>query len=74
MTIKEIRKQKNIKQSQIVRKLNISHGCISNWEKGIRSPKIEQLPKLATLLGVSIEELVYSLIETKEATQNGERN
>lgn len=74
MNLKDIRKAKKIKQLQIVRVFNLSSGCVSQWEKGIRSPKIEQLPKLATLLGVSIEELVYSLIETKEATQNGERN
>lgn len=63
---KNIRKNHEVKQSEIMNQLNISSGCISLWESGKRQPSIEQLPKLAEILHCSIEELVLALIETKQ--------
>lgn len=72
MTLKRLRKINNVKQKYIAEVLNVSRIAIGNYESGIRQPKIEQLPKLATVLNCSIEELVLALIETKEQ-RNGNK-
>lgn len=66
MDLRQIRIKHFVKQIDIVRQLNTSTGCVSQWENGKRMPKIEQLPQLAKILNCSIEELVLALIETKE--------
>lgn len=63
--LQSLRLQQNVKQITITNILNLSKGCISQWEKGKRTPAIQQLPKLAQVLNCSIEELVYAIIETK---------
>ena len=67
MTISQIRTNANLKQINVSIKLGVKVNTVCQWEKGSRSPKIEQLPKLAKVLNCSIEELVYALIETKES-------
>ncbi len=75
MNIKQLRITQNVKQIKLVRELKVSVGCISQWENGKRTPKIEQLPKLAKVLNCSIETLVNALIETKQhKEQRNERN
>lgn len=65
-TLRAIRKAKQIKQTQIVRLLNITSGCYSQWENGKRQPGIEQIPKIAQILNCSIEDVVLAIIKTKE--------
>ena len=66
MTISQIRTNNQLKQLNIATSLNVKVNTVCQWEKGCRSPKIEQLPKLAEVLNCSIEELVFALINTKE--------
>lgn len=66
MTLKKLRESKKIKQKIIVEKLNLSVGCVCNWEKGKRQPQIEQIPKLAEVLNCTIEEVVLALIEAQK--------
>lgn len=61
-----LRKKVNCKQSNIAKDLKISQPLISQWETGKRQPPVDILPKLAKILHCSIEELVYSIIETKK--------
>lgn len=63
--MKELRRKNNLKQEYLANYLKISQPLISSWEKGTRTPPVEQLPKLAQVLNCSIEELVYAIIETK---------
>lgn len=66
MDLSKLRKAKKITQSELSKELYISQPLLSFWEKGLREPSIEILPKLAELLHISIEELVYAIIETKQ--------
>ena len=66
----KILKEKQIRQSELATKLNISQSAVSQWCTG-GQPKLEQLPKLAEVLGCSIEEIVLALIETKKQAQQG---
>ena len=58
MSLKQLR-GKQITQSKLASKLNVSQSYISAWEKNTREPSIKQIPKLAEILHCTIEEIVY---------------
>lgn len=45
-------------QKELAEQLNITDKAVSKWERDIALPDINTLPKLANILGVSIEELI----------------
>lgn len=53
-----LRRQKGLKQEELADMLNVSFQAVSKWENDINCPDISLLPKLAELLGVSIDELI----------------
>ena len=71
MTLKRLRILQNVKQKDMLKTLNVSSGCLSQWESGKRQPSIEIIPQLAKILNCSIEELVLAIIETKRGCKNG---
>ena len=71
MTLKNLRILQNVKQKDLLKVLNVSSGCLSQWESGKRQPSIETIPKLAKILNCSIEELVLAIIETKRGCESG---
>ena len=56
--IAELRKAKNMTQLELANKLNITDKAVSKWERDISCPDINTFPKLAELLGVSVDELL----------------
>ncbi len=54
----EIRKGKGIKQTELAEKLNVSQQVISNIERGVTTPDIELLKKIADMYSISLDELV----------------
>ena len=56
--ISENRKAKNIKQEEIAEILLVSPQAVSKWENNISCPDISLLPKLAEILGISVDELL----------------
>ncbi len=67
MTLRQLRNLKKITQSEFSKKLYVSQPLLSFWEQGVREPSIEILPKMAKILHITIEELVYAIIETKNS-------
>ncbi len=63
--IAELRKQKNMTQKDLAKKLGVTDKAISRWETGRGYPDIEILPDLAKILSVSINELLNGEIQTK---------
>lgn len=51
------RKELNMTQSQLAEKLDVSDKTISRWELGTVYPNVDAIPKLAVVLGISINEL-----------------
>jgi len=56
--LKRIRTAKDITQGDIVRKLNVGRGFISNIENGKANPTLSTIAKLAKAIGVPIEDLI----------------
>ncbi|MDE5539660.1 MAG: helix-turn-helix domain-containing protein, partial [Bacilli bacterium] len=56
--ISEVRKEKGLTQKELARKIYISDKAVSKWERGLSFPDIELLEDLASVLDVSIVELL----------------
>ena len=56
--ISTIRKEKGMTQKELADKLNVTDKAVSKWERGIACPDTMTIPKLAEILGVSVEELM----------------
>ena len=54
----EIRKSNKLKQMELAERLNVSQQAISNIERGVTTPDIEQLKKIADIYNISLDQLV----------------
>ena len=61
--IKSRREELKLSQEYIAEQLGVSRQAIAKWEGGQSSPNSENLIKLANLLSVPIDELLFSLPE-----------
>lgn len=57
--IASFRSQRKITQSELADRLCVTRQAVSNWENEKTEPDIETLHKIAEVLEVSIEELIY---------------
>ena len=53
-----LRKEKNLTQEELASHMGVSPQAVSKWENDQTCPDISALPKLAGLLGVSVDELL----------------
>lgn len=56
--ISTLRKEKEMTQKELADQLNITDKAVSKWERDLAYPDMGTLPKLAEILGVSIEDLL----------------
>lgn len=56
--VSTLRKEKGMTQKQLADMLNITDKAVSKWERDIAWPDTQTIPKLAEILGVSVEELM----------------
>jgi transcriptional regulator with XRE-family HTH domain len=56
--LKEIRETKNISQVELARRIGVSKGHISKFEKGIFAASFKVLNKIAETLDVSVEQIM----------------
>ena len=68
--IKKFREQKNISQSELAENLNVTRQAVSNWETGKTQPDIDTLHKIADMLEISIDELIYGNKRTNNVVHN----
>ncbi len=57
--IRFFRENKNMTQAELAEKLYVTRQAVSNWENGKTEPDIDTLNKIATVLEISVEELIY---------------
>ncbi len=56
--IKKLRSEKGVCQKELAIFLNLSVGTISNYEKGVHSPDLNTLSKIADFFGVTTDYLL----------------
>ena len=56
--ISTLRKEKGMTQKELADMLNITDKAVSKWERDIACPDTMTMPKLAEILGISVEELM----------------
>lgn len=71
--IRERRKKMGMTQKELAEKAIVATGTIQQYELGKRQPRIEQLKRIADVLGVSVESLMIPVaidsgVETSEPT------
>lgn len=64
--IEEQRMNKGLTQKALADKIMVTDKAISRWENGHGFPGIEMLEPLSEALGVSLQELMHSQIDTNE--------
>ena len=52
------RKNKGMTQMELANALGISYQAVSNWERGVSMPDISNLEPLASVLGVTVDEIL----------------
>ena len=60
MRLKEYRKKKNIRQSDLAKQIGVSRSTVSMWEIGASQPDNDLLLKLSQILDCSVDELLQS--------------
>lgn len=66
--IAELRKQYGMTQLELAEKMGVTDKAVSKWERDLSCPDINSLPKLAEILGVSVEELMQIKKEAEAPT------
>ena len=56
--IKSCRKEKRMTQKELADRLHVTDQAVSKWERGLSAPDIALLEPLASVLGVTIVELL----------------
>lgn len=56
--ISTLRKEKGMTQKELADKLGITDKAVSKWERNVSFPDTATIPKLAEILGISVEELM----------------
>jgi len=56
--ISTLRREKGYTQKELADRLNITDKAVSKWERNVACPDTQTIPKLAEILGISIEELL----------------
>lgn len=69
--IRTLRKRKGYSQEQLARKLHVTQGAVSQWEKNITTPAADQLKSLSEIFEITVDSL---LDETEQETKQAQRN
>ena len=57
-TIRKLRKERTLTQTQIADLLGITYQAVSNWEHNKNAPDLTQIPRLAQIFGVTTDYLL----------------
>lgn len=57
-TISALRKEKSMTQLDLARQMGVTDKAVSKWERDLSFPDVTSLPKLAEVLGTSVDELL----------------
>ena len=61
-----LRKEKGMTQLELAEKIGVTDKAVSKWERDLSFPDVSSIPKLAEILGVSVDELMQVKAESKD--------
>ena len=59
--LKRLRIRNHLKQEDLAKQLNVTRQTVSGWETGRRQPDLDMLKKLAEVLDIDMQELIYGV-------------
>lgn len=62
-----LRKEKGMTQRELAEQMNVTDKAVSKWERDLSCPDINSLPRLAEVLGISVEELLNTPKKDEQA-------
>jgi transcriptional regulator with XRE-family HTH domain len=71
--LKTIREKAGLTQSALAERAGVPLRSVQNWEQGHRVPRMQNLPRLAKAMGVSVNDLVAGIVEEKIGTEPPKR-
>lgn len=71
--ITELRKAKGMTQKDLAEQMKVTDKAVSKWERNLSCPDINSLPKLAEILGISVDELLQVSKEQKQEKTEWEK-
>ena len=66
-TLRKLRTEKGLSQSQLGKQLFVNHSTVARWESGSRLPDASMIPRLAACLGVDANTLFDLASQSDEA-------
>lgn len=66
--ISSLRREKGMTQNDLAEKMNVTDKAVSKWERNLSCPDVNSIPKLAEVLGTTVEELLNA--QTKQENNN----
>lgn len=69
--ISALRRENGLTQKELADRLNITDKAVSKWERNVAYPDTATIPKLAEILGVSVEELMTAKAVPAPAHKKG---
>ena len=67
--LRQLRTEKNISSYKLADILHVSRTCVTNYERGIRTPSYELLVDIANIFNVSIDYLLGRTTERRTSDQ-----
>lgn len=70
--IASLRKSKGMTQLDLAQQLGVTDKAVSKWERDLSCPDVNSLPKLAEVLGVTVDELMQTRINPRPEKKSWE--
>ncbi|MCP4137601.1 MAG: helix-turn-helix transcriptional regulator [bacterium] len=71
--LKELRKEKNLKQNELAEQMGMDNKMISHYENGKSIPSIDALMKIAVIFDISVDYLLFEESPRRPLKQSGDR-
>lgn len=71
MMISSLRKETGMTQLELAEKMGVTDKAVSKWERDLSCPDVNAIPKLADILGVSVDELMHNRLEPQREEGKG---
>ena len=74
LLIRALRTEREMTQSTLAARLNVTEQAVSKWERGQGCPDVSLLPQLAQILGVTVENLLNGTPDEPTPNSGSTRN